>query len=145
MRKLLFSFLCVTSLCFILCSCHHSRWRTNSTLNLAQQIHVSCQYRQKTIIRTYSDPQKMEIILRFVHRLSPMGLYHQPIPQHSGDSCQITVHMVDGTTRNYHLQGKELLQKDGGRWHCVDPENANVIYHLLHALAHGLVFGGYSI
>ena len=117
-------------LCPFLCGCQNNKEHPGS-LNLTQEVHVDCQYRQNTIKRTYTNSDKIDVILKYLHALpSPGQPYRHPVPQ-SGDLCKITVLLWDGRQHHYELNNKNLLRINSGEWFDIEPEKANVIYHLV--------------
>ncbi len=131
MRRFRTGIILIFSLCFLLCGCHKSRNKSSAPLNLTKTISIDCHYRQHHLLRTYTDAEKIDVILRYLHRLSPTSPVSNIPNQITSDRCQITLTLFNGSTRSYELQNKEYLRRNSGDWYSVDPKKANVIYHLI--------------
>ena len=116
---------------FLLCSCGSGQDDTLTSLNLTQSIVINCQYRHHPFLRTYTNPEKIDVILLYLHRITPGNQRPRPTEQALGDHCEITLHLWNGTTRSYELRNKDLLRTASGNWYDAEPEKANILYHLI--------------
>lgn len=131
MKKLRIGLFLLLSLCMMLSGCRMAAESHKSALNLTKSIQIDCHYRGIHLQRIYQDPDKIDVILRYLHRLSPLGQCPQQARQDTYDDCRITVQLLNGSARDYYLYEKDYLCKSNGDWYCVDPEKANVLYHLV--------------
>ncbi len=131
MRRFRFGWIMVLMVCILLCGCGNRRDSAIQSLNLTEKISIDCYYRDNHLLRTYTDSDKIDVILKYLHELSPNAQISQQPEQADGDRCNITIYLSNGTTRSYDLQGKEYLRKNQGAWYSVDPQKANIIYHLV--------------
>ena len=118
-------------MCIFLCSCHRRQDNTQNALNLTQKVHVDCYYRQHHLQRIYTDFDKIDVILRYMHKLSSAGQPPAKPAQVTDDHCQITVFLSNGTQHTYQLQSKDFLRNAQGKCFAVDAHQANVLYHLV--------------
>ena len=123
-------FLVLLSL-FLLSGCQKRHDDALTPLNLTKSITIDCQHRGYPLIRTYTDPDKIDTILIYLHRLSPGDQLTFPLAQPGGDRCAITLHLWNGTIRSYELRNKDALRNYNGNWYYVEPDKANIFYHLI--------------
>ena len=123
-------FLILLSL-FLLSGCRKQHDDTLTPLNLTKSITINCQHRGHPLVRTYTDPDKIDVILIYLHRLSHGNQLIFPLDHPGGDRCEITLHLWNGTVRSYELRNKDALQNYNGNWYYVEPEKANILYHLI--------------
>lgn len=131
MKKLRIGLFLLLSLCMMLSGCRKAADSHRSPLNLTKSIQIDCHYRGMHLQRVYQDPDKIDVILRYLHRLSPLSQCPSQARQVAYDDCRITVQLLNDSAREYYLYGKDYLRKSNGDWYCVNSEKANVLYHLV--------------
>ena len=80
-------------------------------------------------METNSD--KIDVILKYLHQIKVRHPTTADSENWTGDHCRITVYLPDGSVRNYDLLGKEILFKNSGQCYAADPDDANIMYHLV--------------
>ena len=117
-------------LCIMVCGCS-VKTGNNGQLNLTGKVSIDCNYRQKHLLRTYTDSDKIDIILKYLHQIKVRHPAAADAENWTGDHCRITVYLPNGSIRNYDLLGKEILFKNSGQCYAADPDDANIMYHLV--------------
>lgn len=92
---------------------------------------VQVEYRQgdRTLHRSYSQPESIHSILNYLRILKPFG----PVIPEAGDGsgCRITLHFSHGPDSVYLQQGTSYLCRNGGDWESIDSTRATLLYPML--------------
>ncbi len=105
--------------------------QTPGQSRIVTQVQVSCERRNGSVRRVYTDPRKISAMLYYLRlqtdqgqaRLNPQML-HCP-------SYEITLHYADGHSRVFYQQGNEYFLERDKTWRRIDPEQGALLYPLL--------------
>ena len=96
---------------------------------IAVGVEVVYQQHGEELQRTYVRQESIRSVLNYLRLLKPKG----PVIPEAGEDggCRITVHYLDGTSREFLQWGNTYLQKSGGDWKKIDTAQAQLLYPLL--------------
>lgn len=117
-------------LCLILTGCSPTKPEA-SPLKLVNSVEIDFYHKQEHLQRLYTDAEKIDIVLHYLHRLSPRGNSDSDPEQLIGERCRITVRMSGGQAHTYRIQGKQYLSVDLKPWKNISRERCAVLYHLV--------------
>lgn len=130
MVEILKYLLIVLILCLLLTGCSPTKPEA-APLKLVSSVEVDFRHRQEHLHRIYTQSDKVDVILHYLHRLIPRGTPDSDPEQLLGERCRITVRLSGGQTRTYRLQGKQYLSVDLRPWKNISRERCSVLYHLV--------------
>lgn len=131
MKYRFFQFAAVILICIGLTGCRPEKQTPTLSLNLVTSVEVNCRHHQRQWMRTYTQTDKIDIILHYLHKLRSTGTPSTDPEQFRGDRCQITVQLSNGQQHIYRLQGDGYLSVDLRPWQTVNSQQASVLYHLV--------------
>lgn len=134
MKKIGCAFVVTVLMCLLLSGCVQKEDETPAPLQLVSHIEILYDYRQSQLQRHYTNTDKIDVVLHYLHKLSPYGLASEDPEYLQGDSCKITVHLSDGSQHIYRLRGSRYLSVDFHQWQNVDYNKGSVLFHLFHHL-----------
>lgn len=117
-------------LCLTLTGCSPTKPEA-APLKLVNSVEIDFQLQQEHLQRLYTDAEKIDVVLHYLHRLSPHGVPDFDPEQLIGERCKITVRMSGGQTHTYRIQGKQYLSVDLKPWKSISRERCTILYHLL--------------
>lgn len=117
-------------LCLILTGCSPTKPEAEP-LKLVNSVEIDFQLQQEHLKRLYTDAEKIDVILHYLHRLSPHGSANSDPEQLIGERCKITVRMSGGQAHTYRIQGKQYLSVDLKPWKNISRDRCAVLYHLV--------------
>ena len=130
MVKLLKYVLTILILCLILTGCTPAKPET-APLKLVSSVEVDFRHGQENLHRIYTQSDKVDVILHYLHKLTPRGTPDSDPEQLLEEQCKITVRLTGGESRIYRLQGKQYLSVDLKPWKTISRERCSVLYHLV--------------
>lgn len=122
--------LTVLILCLILTSCSPTKPEA-APLKLVNSVEIDFHHKQEHLQRLYTDAEKIDVVLHYLHRLSPRGNSDSDPEQLIGERCRITVRMSGGQAHTYRIHGKQYLSVDLKPWKSISRERCTILYHLL--------------
>ncbi len=117
--------------CILFSGCHRISNNENVVPDLVRSVSVYYQRKDTTFHRTYTNTQKIDVILYYIYTLSPHGKASQDPESYLGDRCRITVTLTSGKTHIYRQFGAEYFSADHKPWQKIDKSKASVLFHLL--------------
>ena len=120
----------VLLLCTVLAGCSPTK-PESAPLKLVSSVEIDFRSQQVNLHRIYTQADKIDVILHYLHRLMPRGTPDSDPEQLLEEWCKITVRLTDGGTRIYRLRGKEYLSVDLQPWKNISRERCSVLYHLI--------------
>ena len=117
--------------CFILSGCRYRNAPSPAALDLAASINIHCRHGQANLSRQYTDENKMDVILHYLHKISPQGLAKEDPELLQGDFCTLVIQLSDGTQRTYRIKGNSFFSVDYRPWQTIDAEPVRVLLHLI--------------
>jgi len=118
-------------LCAVLCSCSPSVSDQPALPGIVTSVHVSYRSKKLRLQRTYTDGEKIDVILQYLHGLKPIGPAHKNPEYLDGEFCRIVVTQAGGQSHSYRLCCGEYLSVDCKPWQRYQPESADPIFPLL--------------
>ena len=118
-------------LCFLLPGCSKKKAPSSAALDIATSINICCRYRQTHLQRSYTSTDKIDIILQYLHKISPKGRAEEDPELLQGDFCNITIHLTGGTQRIYRIKDNCFFSIDYRPWQAIDSEQGNILFHLI--------------
>ena len=115
----------------LLCGCKRQAAPLEEPLVFVTQIHIDYEYRQNHLLRSYTDADKMDVILYYLYGLSPHGQPEEDPEQIQGDSCKITVTLSNGQQKIYRQIGSQYLSVDFHPWQTIPQDRGSLLYHLV--------------
>ena len=103
-------------------------------LKLVNSVEVDFRHQQEQLHRVYTEADKIDVVLHYLHRLTPRGIPDSDPEQFLGERCKITVRLSGGEAHTYRLQGKAYLSVDLKPWKNISRERCSVLYHLIRHL-----------
>ena len=125
--KMLLCFLCA----ILLCGCKKAEPKP---VTLVTRVQVQCRQAGDTVLRSYTDPEKMDAVLLYLAGARPYGVADRDPEQVIGRRISILLELSDGSTHTYRQWADRYFSKNYARWRLVDPEKAARLYGLLQAL-----------
>ena len=101
---------------------------------LVSAVHVRYAYKRRVLERTYTDVEKMDMILHYLYALTPSGTAREDPEQLWDDDCRITLLLSNGKKRLYLQRGGRYLSVDHGAWHKIDPKQGSKLFPLISAM-----------
>lgn len=98
------------------------------------QVDVVYAHPEITVLRTYTQPQKIASILNYLRLLQYRGKPQIDPETISDDRYRITLHYSDGCRRVYRQYAYRYLSKNFRPWEKVDSSQAQLLYPLLQLL-----------
>lgn len=117
-------------LCAFLTGCSPTRPEP-AQLKVVSSVEIEYRSQQEQFHRVYTQADKIDVILHYLHRLTPRGTPDSDPEQLLEERCKITVRLTEGESRIYRLQGKQYLSVDLKPWKTVSRERCSVLYHLV--------------
>lgn len=117
-------------ICSLLVGCSPTK-AENTRLKLVEAVEIEFYHQQEYLHRIYTQPDKIDVILHYLHRLTPRGIPDFDPEQLLGERCKVTVRLSHGESHIYRLQGKEYLSVDLKPWKNISRERCSVLYHLV--------------
>lgn len=118
-------------LCAFLCSCRAAMPEQPALPGIVTSVQVSYRSKKLRLQRTYTDGQKIDVILQYLHRLKPLGPARNDPEYLDGEFCRIVVTQAGGQSHSYRLCCGEYLSVDCKPWQRYQPESADPIFPLL--------------
>ena len=122
--KLLIALVC----CFSLMGCS----KQQKSLHLVTKISITD---DKGIIKSFTEPQKMETILYYLRGLDPAGKPGTDPERIIGDAYRIDIEYADGGQSIYRQRANRFLSKDSHPWQTIDPKKAAILRPLLESIS----------
>lgn len=119
------------SLCLLLSGCKKTEPKPAASLTYVTAVEVSYRYRNNQLHRSYTQCDKMDVILYYLYHLTPEGQPDEDPEQILDDICKITVTMSNGQQRIYRQIGSRYLSIDSHRWQKIQKSQGSVLYHLI--------------
>ena len=117
--------------CLFLCACNRRPDAVQEPIVLVTAVDIRYNYKNTQLNRTYTNSDKMDVILYYLYGLEPYGKPDEDPEQIRNDCCHITVHLSNGRSRIYRQQGSRYLSVDFSPWKNISPTRAAVLHHLL--------------
>ena len=119
-------------LCCLLSGCFPQRTPSPSALDIATSIVVQCLYQQTQFQCHYTNTDKIDVILHYLHSISPKGRTAVDPELLHGDTCIITVYLTSGNQHIYRLKEACYFSVDYHPWQSIDREDGSILFHLFH-------------
>lgn len=119
-------------LCILLPGCRQTQVTTPSTLDIASSIIISYRWKQGQLQRNYTNADKIDVILHFLHKITPKGRAEKDPELLQGNDCNITIHLAGGNMRIYRIKNGSYLSVDYQPWQAIDREQERIFFHLIH-------------
>ena len=129
--KRLFFFLLLPALFFL--SASDGRQQAPDCL-FVTQIDVVYGSPKPSVLRTYTDPEKMASVLRYLRFLEYRGKPEIDPEQLTGEQVSITLHYSNSCRRVYRQRAYRYFSKNYRPWEKVDSAQAQLLYPLLQLL-----------
>lgn len=101
---------------------------------LVSAVHVRYAYKRTVLERTYTDMEKMDVVLHYLYALSPSGTVREDPEQLWDDDCRITLLLSNGKKRLYLQRGGRYLSVDYGAWQKINPKMGAQLFPLISAM-----------
>ena len=134
MKRIGCVFMVAVLMCVFLSGCGQKKYEASAPLKLVSHIEILYDYRQSQLRRLYTDTDKIDVVLHYLHKLTPYGLAADDPEYLQGDSCKITVHLSDGSQHIYRMRGSRYLSVEFHQWQNVDYNKGSVLFHLFRHL-----------
>lgn len=95
---------------------------------------ISCQRRNGSVHRVYTDPRKISAVLYYLRIQTDCGKARLNPEMLQCAKYEITLQYADGHTRVFYQQGDEYLLERDKTWHKIDPDQGSLLYPLLLAI-----------
>lgn len=112
-----------------ICGC--SQNDPHSLQGMVCSVTVSYTRNSKTLQRTYTVPEKVDILVAYVNNLSPCGKATTNPEYLQEDRCKITLELSGGKTKTYRLVGGKYLSIDCRAWQQLSVDHSKLLYSLL--------------
>lgn len=129
MRLILRSAAAVICSCLFLCACKPPA--VQDSIVLVTEVDIRYNYKNTQLNRTYTNTDKIDVILYYLYSLEPYGQPEEDPEQIRDDCCHITVYLSNGSSRSYRQQGSRYISVDFCPWQNISPTRAAVLHHLL--------------
>ena len=117
-------------LCLIFTGCSPTKPEA-APLKLVSSVEIDFHHNREHLQQIYTDAEKIDVVLHYLHRLSPHGVPDSDPEQLIGERCKITVRMSSGQAHTYRIHGKQYLSVDLKPWKNISRERCTILYHLL--------------
>ena len=124
MKRLCLIFLMLSL--FMITGCG-SKNTSNHSSALVTKIDIVYSQPDTTDTRSYTNPEKMEVILLYLRLIRPTGTPQADPEQFQNDVYKITLHFADGHERIYRQRANRFLSAGEKAWYTVDPDHAQVL------------------
>ena len=120
----------------LLCGCtHYAPPGENHQVRVVTRIDVLTNTEASTQKHSYTDNEKMEVILYYLRNLQPDKATPITPDTFRSDSYEICLTMSDGSQTIYRQIYDEYLQKNGGRWHSIDRALGGILPKVLDGMS----------
>ena len=119
-------------LCLMLCGCTGPEMPNEN--RFVTQVHVQLHRDGETVDWTFSQPQKMEVVLYYLRSLDQKSPALADPERFSGDRYRIDLFYTDGTGRRIYQRADRFLSEGLGPWQVVEQKKAELLYPLLKTL-----------
>ena len=109
------------------CGCHAEK----PLVTVVEKVEVVGNYQGETLLRTYTNSQKMTAVLNYLRWLRPQYKADCDPELIPGDEYTITVTLSDGQQEIYRQKTNGYLRKNDGRWENIDPEKGVKLYEII--------------
>ena len=129
--RILFSILMILSFCG--CT-HYAPPGKNHPVRVVTQVDVIASSEGKVKQYSYSDEDKIAVVLHYIRKLSPFGQTSITPDTFRTDAYEIVLTMSDGSKIIYHQIYDSYLQKGNGPWQKIETGTAGQLPKLLQIL-----------
>lgn len=98
-----------------------------------ERIDVQVKNQKEQIV--YCEPEKMSKILDCLRKMEFQGFAYEKPDQVKGGACKMTLHLSDGTQKEYQLRGGNYFARSDRPWQMVSSERVQELYALLHQIS----------
>lgn len=116
---------------FMITGCGSRNTANKTSSKLVTQIDIVYTKQDTTVSRSYTNPEKMEVILLYLRLLRPTGKPEADPELFYDDVYKITLRFLDGHERIYRQRANRFLSAGEKPWYTVNPEHAQVLYSIM--------------
>lgn len=102
-----------------------------ASYSIVTQIEVLSRYHGQNYLRTYTQPEKMEILLNYLRFLRFQGALNNEPTDLGGDLYEIRIVYSDSSVKLYRQREYSFQDKGNRRWQRIDAKQAHLLYPLL--------------
>lgn len=130
MKRKFLLFLCVffTAISISACSGNYAK---KPLFRAVTNVDISCQHRDTTIHRHYTNNEKMQAVLIYIRLADNIRVPDNNPEKAKGDIYEIRVQLSDGQQHIYKQKDHRYFYQHTKGWRTLDPEHAAKLYGLL--------------
>ena len=126
---------CIVLLLILLCGafsgCSRADPPQQPVCRVVTQIDVAAAHNGTVMRQTFTDSEKMEVLLNYLRQLYPGATADIEAGTFRTDAYEITVSYSDGGHTTYYQIYHDFLKKDQGAWKQVDADQGATLFPIL--------------
>lgn len=122
----------IVLLCLLLTGCAGPEQPSDN--RFVSQIRVQLKRGRQTESWTFSQPQKMEVVLYYLRSLDKKTPAVADPARFAGGSYRIDLIYTDGSTKRIYQRADQFLSEQFGPWQKIEQRKAELLYPLLKTL-----------